>query len=70
MDLVQTQNLSIRQESLRSATSRAKCRDDGTQNKMEKIYQSQTKANGMKKAGQDGEGGHLTLSNPGDTWLV
>lgn len=37
----------------------------------EKNCQSHSKANGMKMGGQDGGGGgHLTLSNPGDTWLV
>lgn len=32
---------------------------------MEKNSQSHTKANGVKKGGQDGGGGYLTLSNPG-----
>lgn len=70
MDLVQTHNLSIWQESLRLATSRAKCRDDGIQNKMEKFASHIPKQMEWKMVDRMGEEAHLTLSNSGDTWLV
>lgn len=37
---------------------------------MERNYLLRTRENGIKKCGQDGGGGRLTLNNPGDTWLV